>query len=117
MFVGQFATNKKKNTKYVCMGGAKYPPPPENRAARSISIKICKKKQHQKTTKIHLYMFIKTFVYMDSIFLFYFKVLHVCFFLLFCCLCYFSLCIIAASQCIVCPDWNKGFFISTVRDF
>ena len=64
----------------MCMGGAKYTPPPENRAARRISIKICKKKHTKKNTKIHLYMFIKTFVYMDSIFLFYFKVLHVCFF-------------------------------------
>ena len=80
MFVGQFATNKKKENQVRVFGGSKIPPAPENRAARRISIKICKKKKHQKNTKIHLYMFIKTLVYMNSIFLFYFKVLHVCLF-------------------------------------
>ena len=116
MFVGQFATNKKRKPSACVWGEQNTPRPPKIAQPAEFRLKYVKK-NHQKTTKIHLYMFIKMFVYMNSIFLFYFKVLHVCFFLLFCCLCYFSLCIIAAFQCIVCPDWNKGFFISTVRDF
>ena len=69
MFVGQFVTNIKKGNHacvYVGGGGAKYhlPPTPEiklnkmKKIAQPTEFRL----KYAKNTKIHLYMYIKTFV-------------------------------------------------------